>query len=190
MGMGEEVSMSVYKVVLRYKYRKIVAFLAILFLLASVSFPLKAYVQANRYMLAGTTDHWGVAVSWFIQNHNGVDNFKEIMDRNENASLLRELKKFNDAILFVIHPNVIRGGIINPEIATFATESQLIQIQENLVNFPNCSFQQVTLGSDDGNSNVIVVFIFGYIENGVWPVEIVQSCIERVRAKVQPSGEK
>ena len=181
--------MSVYEVISRYKYRQKIFFLTFLILLLSLSLPLKAYVQANKYMLAGTTVHWGVAVSWFIQDKNGVDNFKKTMDESENESLLRALKKFNDAILFVIHPDVIESGRIDPEIATFATESQLIQIQGKLVGFPNCSFQQITLGSDKGNSNVFIVFIFGYHDNGIWPTEIVKSCIERVRVATLQSGE-
>jgi hypothetical protein len=178
--------MLVDKVVTRYNYLQKIIFLATFILILPLSLPLKAYVQANKFMLAGTTSHWGADVSWFIQDANAVENFKLLMDRRENEELLKTLKRFNDAILFAIHPKVIEGDRIDPEIATFANEKQLTQLRARLADFQNCSFSQITLGSDQGPTNVVIVFIYGYPDNGVWPAEVAESCIERLRANFLP----
>jgi hypothetical protein len=164
-------------------------FVAFVFFLTSISLPANAYVQANKYMLAGTTTHWGVDVSWFIQNIDGVENFKRMMDEKDNEYLLKELKKFNDAILFVIHPNVIKANKIDPEIATFATQGQLDQLYGSLSNFPSCSFRKITVASESDKNNVVFVFIYGYSNNGEWPKSAVDSCLVHLKDNFLDSGE-
>lgn len=154
------------------------AALAVVYAIAS---PLFAQVKANDYMLAGTTTHWGVDVSWFVDDLKTLESLRRILNHGDSENVLKTINKFNSAIIFAVNPTVIANGKIDPKMATFADKDLLLKLEDSLAFLGTCGAQQVTIASDAGYTNVFFVFVFHPVNTIQWPDEAILNCMERIK---------
>lgn len=147
--------------------------------------PTNAQVRENDYGLGGTTTHWGIDVAYFVDDLATLETLKQILDLGESKDILQELTRSNSDIIFVVHPDVVVDGKIDPKIATFAEPDQLAVVEKSLAFLGTCGVQQVTLTSDEGYSNVFFVFVFHPDERIRWPAVAVLNCMERLKVALQ-----
>lgn len=143
-----------------------------------------AQVRANDYMIAGTTSHWGVDVSWFADSENTIQALGRILDNRDSESVLNDIAKFNSAIIFAVNPKVIVNGEINQEMATFGDKNLLTELEGSLAFLGTCGAQQLTIASDAGYTNVFFIFVFRPNEKIQWPDEAILNCMERLKQQL------